>query len=210
MISLKQFVTLWKNYSAEFTSVNKDWKKYYQSNKEWTRRFVGEKKSSEENSPFGKFLRTNLKTKHFRARTEDGLYDLSISTQPNHTIKTTEKLITEIPQDHFYPISCDVVIEFENNPKLSWQEMIKLVYVRAHIKALVTYTSYDNDPLKSKLQAEQLKTTFQDVIAKTHGSIPEADRTKYVLLFGKIEENDLKWTTYAFKTNGEEISINGS
>ena len=138
---------------------------------------------------------------------EDGLFDLTFSSAEN--IKEIKYLYRGKEnsfniEEQFYPTSYDIIIEIENNPSSSWQEMAKLTWVNCPLKVLVTY--YNKD--KNDLESDILVHNFSNIIKNCNSKFQENNKTEYLLLIGRIENDKLIWDSFIFNTQGNEIDKN--
>ena len=151
-----------------------------------------------------------------RNRTEEWKIDLVLSAHENalrYDIKTgdPERLPT------FQPVLYDILIEHENSIGLSYQEMLKLVYMRARLKVLITYTFDSDDTDKQELQAlaaiVHARKQFDRMINDSNANYPENPDTEYVFIVGQLirgggdPETRIKWAQFQRDARGKFESV---
>lgn len=204
VITADIFLKHWIDFSQTLTS-NEDWLTHWQSSTAWSNYILGTKRSSSNTSPIGEFFR-----KHFnklRYRTEDGLYDLTMSLSNNFTdIPTLDKNYNQItfqPKEaDYYPAIYDILLEHENEIYYSWHEVAKLAYVRGLLKVLVTYNSDNLTKLQIKNECEMMEKTFSTVIKQCNSNFADNLQTEYLLLVGRQVADELVWFHQVFDDNG--------
>jgi hypothetical protein len=206
VITADIFLKHWLDFSQTLTS-NGDWLTHWQSSTAWSNYILGTKRSSSKTSPIGEFFR-----RHFdklRYRTEDGLYDLTMSLSNNFTdIPTLDRnynLIAFQPKtEEYYPTIYDILLEHENEIYYSWHEIAKLGYVRGLLKVLVTYNSDNLTKQQIANECAMMVKTFSTVIKQCNSNFSDNSQTEYLLLVGRQEADELVWFHQTFDDNGNE------
>ncbi len=204
-INAKQFVEDFQAFIGKITAQS-NWRMKYDSDSEWTKLIIGEKKSSEENSPLGNYFKNKYNINY---RTEDGKYDLSMSFSNKMIVPTLNDKFQPIEYDtskhySYYPIKYDILVEHENNIYSSWDEVAKLIYARAFLKVLITYNSTtEHFEDEQKMMVE----TFVKMLSEMNKELKEDNRTEYLLLIGRVDNENLKWFVSCFNSNGNVISV---
>jgi hypothetical protein len=198
-MNAQEFVTAWIEFINGFLK-GKDLSATWHGKTAWTHDTIGPAHASAENSPF---------VKHFRGRYgEDWRFwkeyrdiDLVLSKQPNLEMPylwkkeaKTEEMMNAARMDwgdRFLPHALDIAVEQEDSCGISWQEMVKLVHVRAPLKVLITYTSEvyeDKDVSKSSDHIEGTRSMFQTMVQQAWDAFPEDPSTTYLLIIGQMNE----------------------
>jgi hypothetical protein len=198
-IDAKTFIRAWVEFSKEFTSKNPNWLDSYQSSISWSTLFLGGKKSTEENSPIGNFLKDKFA---LRYRVEDGLFDLAFSSSENfkQIPYLSRNVLDYFEPEYFFPAYYDIIMEIENEYVCAWQEMTKLTWVRCPLKVLVTY----NGIKEKQKENEMLIQSFQTIIKQAIGAYPENPETEYVLIVGNDLNQKLNWECFVFSNEGKQ------
>lgn len=186
----------------------------------WTHGTIGAAHAWGEESPFGDFLKERLGAP-WRYWKEYRDIDLVLSKHANLQrpyLWTTEKEIEDWP-DRFCPKALDIVFEHEDSCGISWQEIVKLVHVRAKLKVLVTYTSDLNSTEESVKESERhIEGTydmFLEMIRQAWLAFPEDPATEYLLLIGQLDERGgeakINWyrTSFGFDEGAERVEHEG-
>lgn len=200
------FLKLWLEFANEKTSTN-DWKNHWQSSKAWSNYILGTKRSSSDSSPIGDFFQryfTNL-----RYRTEDGLYDLTMTLNGNFidipTLdKTYSPTLFKPKSEDYYPTIYDVLLEHENEIYYSWHEVAKLAYVRGLLKILITYNTDNLTQQQTSSECEMIARTFTSIVRQSTQNFADNSQTEYLLLIGRQERGELKWFHRTFDDRGNE------
>lgn len=197
-INADTFISSWIEFSEQFTLQNPDWLTAYDNSSAWSNIFLGGKKSSSDSSPMGQFFAT----KHgLRYRTEDGSFDLALSSSDNYKqipyIDRNEIYLFDV-ENQFFPTSYDIIVEIENECACAWQEMTKLSWVRCPLKVLVTYNS------KSDKENEMLTKSFETIISQSNKKFADNQATEYLLIIGNNKDKKLNWTFYKFDSDGRQ------
>lgn len=197
ILDIDSFIDCWKS----FTEKNKTQFLDNYDSSDWTKLIVGEKKSTTNGSPFGDFF-TEYFEKSYSYRKEDGLVDLSIFEKKNF-IKGIFKIAkgakgAKVSLDDC-PTNYEVLIEHENDPAISHEEMYKLTTFRAALKVLITYIW---DPSKSgdiwSHTHEKLSKNFESIIIQTNSKYPENVETNYILITGQRIGDKIVWKYTGF------------
>lgn len=195
------FISLWNEFSQQFTSENSEWQVLWDSDFLWSKKFLGGKKSSSETSPIGQFFQE--KFQDIRYRTEDGSFDLAFSFAPNYAgipYINRNKIDHFNLDDQFYPAAYDIIVEIENGCNYAWHEMTKLTWVRCPLKVLITYNG------KWSNENEMLVLSFSTIISQSNKNFKDNLATEYLLLVGnKTTDNKLEWKHFKFDSNGKVV-----
>lgn len=193
-LDLDNLVKCWKAFAAD----PKLLANYDSPN--WTSFIVGEKTSSNADSPFGDYFIKYFGSR-FAYRKEDGLVDLSIYQRDQYVkdiFKIGKKNAGEKRSLKDYPKEYDVLFEHENDPSKSCEEMCKLSYFRANLKVLVTYI-WDSDNAEDGAKThQQLSENFETIIKQSNSSYPENVETSYLLITGQRVSGSLLWRFTGF------------
>lgn len=195
-LDMDSFIECWKS----FTETSKDHLLTKYDCSDWTNYICGEKKSTNDGSPFGDYFAKYFSDKYCY-RKEDGLVDLAIFKE-REFIKNIQKIAKRSNNETFslgnFPTSYEVLIEHENDVKRAYEEMFKLTYFRAYLKVLVTYIW---DPSGDEMWPEvhkQLSRNFESIIKQTNEKYPENVDTSYILITGQRISGKLIWKYTGF------------
>jgi hypothetical protein len=205
-ITATEFFELWTDFIQKEILNDSDWIKWYDDNKIWTEKTIGNKISETKKSPFGDYCIT--KKEQLRYRKEDGLTDLSFSLKQHFKDiyslhENTDERREVISNNIFYPTFYEVLVEHENNIYLCYEEMIKLTYDRARLKVLITYNENVDKKSDYKFINEILTNNFRTKINQANTKHPENSETEYLLIIGQKVNNNLIWYSYIFDKNGK-------
>ena len=206
LITADIFIKHWLDFSQAITSSG-DWLNHWQSSTAWSNYILGTKCSSSDKSPIGEFFRKHFDT--LRYRTEDGLYDLTMSLSGNFTdIPTLDRdynFISFQPKsEEYYPAIYDILLEHENEIYYSWHEIAKLGCVRGRLKVLVTYNSDNLTQQQMANECEMMVKTFSTVIKQGNSNFSDNPQTEYLLLVGRQEKDELVWFHQTFDSDGNQ------
>ena len=206
VITADIFLKHWLDFSQALTSSG-DWLNHWQSSTAWSNYILGTKRSSSNKSPIGEFFHKQFDK--LRYRTEDGLYDLTMSLSGNFTdIPTLDRdynlILFQPKPEEYYPTIYDILLEHENEVYYSWHEIAKLGYVRGLLKVLVTYNSDNLTQQQIANECEMMVKTFSTVIKQCNSNFSDNSQTEYLLLVGRQEKDELVWFHQAFDDNGNE------
>lgn len=202
VIKAKDFLNHWLSFSNEIIIKNVDWPIAWNSSNEWSKLILGTKTSSSTESPIGNYLAN--KYNNLRYRTEDGLFDLSITlNQHIFSIPTLDKNynITHFDSESYASVY-DILLEHENEIYYSWHEVAKLCYVRSYLKVLITYNSDGLSESQLRKQNEMMIKTFEAVIPQCTKDFADNEQTEYLLLIGNKAGDTINWTHQIFDFNG--------
>ena len=196
ILDMDTFIECWKS----FTEKNKDQLLTKYDCSDWTSYICGEKKSTNEGSPFGDYFIKNFGDVH-SYRKEDGLIDLAIYKKEEF-VKDIYSLAKRAGNETFplknCPTSYDVLIEHENDVSRAHEEMYKLSYFRANLKVLVTYIWDPRGDEMWKNTHERLSKNFASIIKQTNEKYPENVETSYILITGQRISEKLIWNYTGF------------
>lgn len=195
-LDMDSFIACWKSFTEDKKT---ELLSNYDSS-EWTKFIVGEKRSTLDGSPFGKYF-VDYFGKEYAYRKEDGLVDLSIF-KINEFVKDVYKIAKgtngEKNSLENYPKDYDLLFEHENDPSKAYEEMCKLTYFRAYLKVLVTYIW---DPKGDEMWTnthERLSKNFKTIIKQANQRYPENVETSYILITGQRISDKLIWKYTGF------------
>lgn len=206
-ISAADFILHWISLFEHITSQSA-WIERWNSNTKWSELILGTKKSSTANSPIGEYFKTQYQ--NLRYRTEDGLFDLTMTLANNideiPTLgKHYEHITFKLPDKEFYPVSYDILLEHENDIYSSWNEIAKLTYVRGYLKVLVTYNSDTTDNVRIEKENQMIFRSAKKIIGDSNAVLRDNDSTEYLILIGRKLHDKLTWTSKTYKFDGMEI-----
>ena len=175
----------------------------WQDDKKWTEAAIGAPRSEGANSPLGDHL-------GMRYWKEDRNVDLALSGLTNFTIR-------RFPDDgdavtgQFYPVAYDVLLEHEAAGSISWEEMVKLIQMRARLKVLITYTWDQGGKVEPPAEDSDrlmlyIRETFQTLLQEASGQVPEDPRTQYLLIVGRKEDGRVHWHFHVFDPMGRALN----
>lgn len=204
IITAQDFIKHWLSFSNEIILPNKNWRSAWDTSNEWSKLLLGTKTSSSTESPIGNYL--SKKYDNIKYRTEDGLFDLSLTLNQNlYAIPTLDKNYNHTNFDsHDYASIYDVLLEHENEIYQSWHEVAKLAYVRAYLKVVVTYNSDGLSESQLQKEIQMMTATFEKIIPQCNKNFPDNIDTEYVLLIGNKTADTLEWTYRIFDWNGAQ------
>jgi hypothetical protein len=209
-ITAEIFVKHWLNFSKDEITQNQEWLNLWQTTKKWSNWIVGTKKSSTTESPVGKYFSEQFTG--LRYRTEDGLFDLSMSLDKNLSdVPTLDKNynpeIFKIADNAYYPAIYDVLLEHENEIYTSWEEVAKLAWSRSFLKVLVTYNHDHTIREQIIKEHEMMIETMKSIISQCNAGFADHPETEYLLLIGHKEGNELRWFHQIFDANGKPANF---
>lgn len=206
---LEQFNKFVHESKAQFTPDS--WK----DSSGWLNALIGPASAAVDKSPLGKHLKDNLDP-NLRSRTEEWKIDLVLSAHENalrYDIQTgdPERLLA------FQPVLYDILIEHENSIGLSYQEMLKLVYMRARLKVLITYT-FDSDGSDEQEQRAldaiiHARKQFDRMVNDSNANYPENPATEYVFIVGWLISGSedpkarINWAMFRRNARGKFESV---
>ena len=190
-MNAQYFLTFFLQYSKNFCNANPNWLDLYYQDKNWTERFISRPTSSSDKSEFGnKFL--SFSEDEFKYRTEDGTIDLAFSRKSNFYNNEIETLDKSKISDFFWPKQYDLILEHENNIKCSWQELLKLSYISAKLKVLITYNT-KNDLKTMELENRIMHDNLLEVVKN------DIAFDEYLLLIGSVQNLKITWRYFIEK-----------
>lgn len=181
-LSAQNILNFIVTYSESFTTkYSKTWKKWYESNSDWTKHFFTSKNSTEHGAPFGDALKKHFEG--YRYRTEDGLSDLALALESQFYEDILEPKNNMNLINGFWPKEYSMLVEHENEIYSCWQELIKMSYSKAKFKLLITYFSQS-----------YCETEHKMLLHNTH-SIKRLsnDSASYIIVIGYILKDKLHW-----------------
>jgi len=195
-MNAQEFVTAWIEFIEIFLSKHQGGLvKAWDGKTVWTRSTIGPAWVEQLNSPLGCFLKNRLGSDAWRYQKEYRTIDLVLSNRPN----LPKPYLWQGEEEEarwgygFHPEALDIVIEHEDACGISWQEMVKLVHVRAPLKVLITYTKEvdirQGSMDYSKTLIERTRSMFLDIIQQTWTAFPEDPCTTYLLIIGQLDES---------------------
>lgn len=202
-IKAKDFLNHWLSFSNEIILNNPNWRIAWNSSHEWSKLILGTKNSSSSESPIGNYLATKYPQVNYR--TEDGLFDLSITLNQNiFSIPTLDKNYNLTSFDSKdYASVYDILLEHENEIYHTWHEVAKLAYVRSYLKVVVTYNSDGLSESQLQKENEMMIKTFETIIPQCTANFADNEQTEYLLLIGNKTADTLNWTYKTFDCNGK-------
>lgn len=167
----------------------------------WTHRVLGPAHSHSDMSPLGNFLVGRL-GKEWRYRTEEWKVDLVLSNKVNWPD------LEDRPQ-LFWPHTYEVIVEHESSCGISYEEMTKLILLRARLKVLITYT-HPKEHRGSVDLIDRTQQQFGRMLEEAWFSLPEHDLVEYLLIVGQLEGSGehamIHWHTTSFSPTGTIIN----
>lgn len=217
----KTFFSAWIQFIDGFVSDRmkggKTLSQLWHERSAWTHGTIGPAHARCAESPFGDHLvghaKYRLDERPWRYQKECRSFDLVLTRHANMPLP-----YLWTPQEQAYwdaqfrPEALDIVIEQEDSCGIAWQEMLKLVHVRASLKVLVTYASDVNGRGisidRSTEHIENTKAMFQGMIQRSWEACPENAATEYVLIIGQLDERsgqpEVLWHAWSWAANGAE------
>ncbi|MCC6938736.1 MAG: hypothetical protein IT226_10990 [Flavobacteriales bacterium] len=202
-MSAEEFIEAWKEFLKKYDVVLlKTWTS--RDDKAWIRQVIGAAKSSETDSPFGDYLMAEERITRYR--TEEWKVDFVASCSenwpdPHGWIKKRKH--------KFWPRTYDILIEHENYCTTSWEEMAKLILLRAKLKVLITYTE-DVGHTDSEKLIKQTREQLESMLEQAWEDHSENEKTEYVLIIGQLDRNGEKaranWHISAYNVKGEQCA----
>lgn len=207
IITADIFLKHWLLFSKEKTN-SPTWIKHWNTSTSWSNHILGTKTSSSDKSEIGNYFAKHFTNPQLRYRTEDGLFDLTMSLGSNYkAIPTLDKHFKQITfepnEKDFYPPLYDIILEHENEIYYSWHEVYKLACVRSFLKVLVTYNSENISDAQVESENKMMVDTFQTIISQTNSGFAENSQTEYLLLIGREKDRQLLWSHTIFNDNGQ-------
>lgn len=195
-MNAKDFIRIWEEFIFEISKKEDVFSKY-QDDSEWTKLVLGENRgNSSISSTLGNFIRQKSCLEY---RTEDSKIDIAFGNKNDNFsgIKSYNKNESVINESNFYPKDYPLLIEHENKIEYCWQEMMKLTYLRAKLKVLITYNWFKDDGKRIDL----IKDNFGKIIEQANSDIQEDIQTEYLLIVGHCIKDEIHWHNFIFNFN---------
>lgn len=183
------FIELWKEFTQKIGE-RVDVKEALKTDKGVTHLIVGEKRTEKENSTLGDFIVNFYKRINLSYIKEDALFDLSVyykETFQNLLSYDVDESAKELRKDILTTNA--ILIEHENNILMSYEEMIKLTYVKARLKVIITYDRW-NDGGFAKMR---LSKNLHQIVSQANKLIPEYELTEYLIIIGQNNGDMITW-----------------
>jgi len=205
IVTAHDFIGLWKNFLQK--KLDEGWADKWKRDNSWTEYIIGNKRSSNCNSPLGNHI-VEFFPASLNYRTEDGSIDLSVyEEKPLMQFFRLENGSIVPFTSEFYPSNYVIFLEHENKIHDAWREIAKLTYFQAPLKILITYHSKDNiTEVKRSLETKMLEESFKSVLSKNASNWPENKSTEYLLIIGGKFENELHWEYLLFNSTGNRTN----
>lgn len=203
----RAFIELWESFikDPQFLTEGRSWKDAWREEGIWTERVIGKPHGVESSSPLGHALLEKLGQENWRYRKEEWKVDLVLAKKDsNWRVPEAWKGSENEWQGLFWPSTYEILIEHESAGGNSYEEMAKLVLLRARLKVLITYT-YDvpsENASKSDDLIEELRLQFRSMITQAHERLPEDPRGEYVLITGRLVGDIPEWHCNVFRAGG--------
>lgn len=201
-MNAEDFIEAWNKFvTLNSANLLKAWKSG--DDKTWIREVIGDARATETDSPFGNYL---MGVQPLRYRTEEWKLDFIASysenwPDPNGWIKKRKHT--------FWPRTYDILIEHENYCTTSWEEMAKLILLRAKLKVLITYTENVGHTGSEKL-IQQTREQLKSMLIQAWEDHSESEKTEYVLIIGQLDGNGEKarvnWHISTYNVKGEQCA----
>lgn len=217
VVTAENFLKIWDGFARKFVDDrNLLLGKYLTSwkyNTLWTKEILGDASTENKSSPLGEYLTNCFKNVRYRA--EEWKVDLVLAKEENHSslkdMSYNDSSLLPIDAKWFFPPYYQALIEHENNIELCYEEMVKLTYLRARLKILITY-NYEFSDQTAFTEIEKTinyaRNNFQKIIRHTNSEFPENEDTEYVLIVGQSFKGSLgtflRWYKFAFSVDGTE------
>lgn len=188
-VSANSFIQLWKEFT-EVIAKDVNIKEALKTEKGVTHLIVGEKRTEKENSTLGDFIVEFYKGMKLSYIKEDALFDLSV-----YYNETFQDLLSYDVDESAKKLREDILttnailIEHENNILMSYEEMIKLTYVKARLKVIITYDRW-NDGIFAKMR---LSKNLHQIVSQANKLIPEYELTEYLIIIGQNNGDSVTW-----------------
>lgn len=209
-INAEEFISAWKEFYPTILkgSECKSWEEAWDDRGAvpWTHLVTGEPYANSEHSPLGNFLKR--KCPSLRYRTEEWKVDLVMALEQNWP---TPRARENYPKwaEQFWPCMYEVLVEHEDACGISYEEMAKLILLRARLKVLVTYTHKKSHPDSDRLIGETRKQ-FEEMLKKAWEALGEDEQTEYLLIIGQLDDRnkpaEVKWYYSTYKSTGEAVT----
>ena len=203
LIKASKFFHYWTAFTADQIILPTDCptlEDLWEWDKEWTKATIGTTHSANTNSPFGNFMKERL-GHEWDYWNEDRNVDLALAKEECMRFTSFQDSNYDPMHGNFYPPVYDVLIEHKAAGSISWQEMVKLIHMRAKLKVVITYT-WDEGDKRSQPLIEHMTKAFGDMIAQANEVWPENGDTRYLLIFGQKGKDELYWIGTEFNAAG--------
>lgn len=219
----KVFVKAWKKFLEHpdpekpkhtFIDCGESWRDAWNEEmRPWTPRVIGEAHATSTGSPLGDYLLKFPGESNWRYRTEEWKVDLVLAREgsnlpiPAHWKKGERDREAEWNK-LFWPSTYEVIVEHENSCGISYEEMAKLILLRARLKVLITYT-YDKGHGRSEELIKETRDQFKAMIKMAHKDLPESNEVEYLLIIGRLkgtgDEAAPEWYSSIISPKGEVL-----
>ncbi len=82
-----------------------------------------------------------------------------------------------------------ILIEHENNILLAYEEMIKLTYVKAKLKVIISYDRWND----IEFAKERLSNNLKQIVYQANQRITESLSTEYLIIVGQNKGDKIFW-----------------
>lgn len=191
-------IECWKDFSVIQPFLNPS---NWNNTKSWTIETIGRASFEGEHSPFGKALcEKNKDTLIYRK--EEWNIDLVIARKER---LSTTAIGVEPSANWLLPAIYEVCLEHETNCLDSWQEMIKLIYMRAKLKVLISY-NIDSDGTPSQEERvvgveRRVVEQFDSMIDASNQVHADNPATEYAMILGRLCNNQIIWKAWTRKSS---------
>lgn len=201
----QEFIDVWKSFSATIVENNESFSELWKEPKVWTQRVLGPSHDNDSKSRLGKSVKDTFE--NLRYRPEEWKVDLVMAKeQHNWPIPKVWKKWPEKWAEFFWPITYEVLIEHEDSCSISYEEMAKLIHLRAPLKVLITYT-HEAGHEQSEGLIKETQEQFEAMLKAAWNSFPENPETEYLLIIGQLEgegdQSKVNWFYTIYSANGD-------
>jgi len=182
MIHARQFAEFWTEYFDKIAAQTPNWQRKWYESKAWTDFILDYDMLSEEVA--NNF--TGLKLEFEYRKIDACIYTALTYTEINYYDNSGNDPDTQIP------IGLEVMIEHENDFRMVFQEIRKLIEFKAKLKVLITYPEGDPGGKQEKAIREKLSKA----IAQSNRFIPEEEQTQYLIITGFLKDNYIHWNNF--------------
>ena len=182
------FIMIWLNYSNAYLSddtVQQNW----DDSSKWTDYLLYRTDSS------GKYLLLNKLSEFGFSNSEFEYRKNDITVFSKETYKNIDYYDNSGTTDTSIPICIDAIIEHENDYRRCFEEVRKLIEIKAKLKVLITYPPDSNS--KNAIIKKMGKC-----IKQSNMYLHENNEVEYLLVLG-YNQKGIKWEFIVFDTEGK-------
>jgi hypothetical protein len=182
MINARQFAQFWSEYFDKKAAQTRNWQKKWEESKGWTDFMLDYDMLIEEVAANFDGLRLEFEYR----KIDVCIYSANTYKNINYYDNSDKD------PDTLVPIGLEVMLEHENDYRMVFQEIRKLIEFKAKLKVLVTYP--EGKPGGEPELA--IREKLSKAIAQSNKFIPEDPQTQYLIITGYLEDDYIHWNNF--------------